>query len=129
MIDFDDEEFSALSTHEIKAMVDRTAEFADSLQFSSVGDLQSHMQNTISQMRGDKTVTDTTASVSNAGGGIGLQQRNPRAEEDELGLSQLASAVNQISAAQSYQNSVITGHGSNLMWIEDEMAAENAQYL
>ena len=48
MIDLDDEEFSALSTHEIKAMVDRTAEFADSLQFSSVGDLQSHMQNTIS---------------------------------------------------------------------------------
>ena len=78
-------------------------------------------------MRGDKTVTDTTASVSNEGGGIGLQ-RNLRNDDDELGLSQLASAVNQISAAsQSYQNSVITGHnGSNMMWIEDELAAENA---
>ena len=55
------------------------------------------MQNTISQMRGDKTVTETTASVSNEGGGI---KRNVRiADEDELGLSQLASAVNQISAS------------------------------
>ena len=49
-------------------------------------------------MRGDKTVTETTASVSNEGGGI---KRNVRIEDDELGLSQLASAVNQISAAQS----------------------------
>jgi hypothetical protein len=41
---------------------------------------------TISQMRGDKTVTETTASVSNEGGGIGLQ-RLVRQDEDELGLS------------------------------------------
>ena len=61
------------------------------------------MQNTISMMRGDKTITETTASVSNEGGGINVLQRNAREghdeEEDELGLSQLASAVNQISAA------------------------------
>ena len=44
------------------------------------------MQNTISQMRGDKTVTETTASVSIEGGGIGLQ-RNLRGDDDELGLS------------------------------------------
>jgi len=44
-------------------------------------------------MRGDKTVTDTTMSVSNEGGGIS-HIRNPRPDEDELGLSQLASAVN-----------------------------------
>lgn len=73
MRDFDEEEFNAaLSTHEIKAMMDRTQEFADSMHFSSVGDLHSLMQNTISQMRGNKTVTDTTASVSNNDGGIGL---------------------------------------------------------
>ena len=52
-------------------------------------------------MRGNKTVTDTTASVSIGGGGISLQ-RNLRGDEDELGLSQLASAVNQISAAHSH---------------------------
>lgn len=79
LLDFDSEEFSALSTHELKAMY-------NSMQFSSVGELHSHMQSTISQMRGDKTVTDTTASVSIEGGGIGLQ-RNLRADEDELGLS------------------------------------------
>ena len=67
-------------------MMDRTAELADSMQFSNLSDLHSHMQNTISQMRGDKTVTDTTASVSNEGGGISLQ-RNPRGDDDELGLS------------------------------------------
>jgi len=81
------------------------------------------MQNTISQMRGDTTVTDTTASVSHNDGGIGLQ-RNVRGDDDELGLSQLASAVNQISAAHiSQQNSVITGRGSNMLWLEDEMEA------
>jgi len=41
---------------------------------------------TLSQMRGDKTVTETTASISNEGGGIGLQ-RLARQDEDELGLS------------------------------------------
>ena len=113
---FDAEEEMALSTQEIRAMVDRTAEYADSNQLSSLGlgDLHSHMQNTISQMRGNKTVTETTASVSIGGGGISLQ-RNLRGDEDELGLSQLASAVNQISAAHSHQHSVITGEGSNMM--------------
>ena len=92
----DDEDARILSTEEIKAMVEATAEYADSNQFSSYGDLSRHMQNTISMMRGDKTVTETTASVSIEGGGI---KRNMRVEDDELGLSQLASAVNQISAA------------------------------
>ena len=46
-----------------------------------------------------------------------------RGEDDELGLSQFTSAVNQISAHQQ-QNSVLTGHGSNMLWIEDE-AFEN----
>ena len=32
-----------LSTFEIKAMIDRTAEYADSNQFSSLGDLSRHM--------------------------------------------------------------------------------------
>ena len=73
-------------------------------------------------MRGNKTVTETTASVSHDDGGI--LQRNARADEDELGLSQLAQAVNQISAAQSYQNSVITGRGSNMMSLEDDEALE-----
>ena len=61
---------AALSTHQIQAMLDRTAEYASSAQLSSVGDLHSHMQNTISQMRGNKTVTETTASVSQDDGGI-----------------------------------------------------------
>ena len=53
-------------------------------------------------MRGNKTVTETTASVSFDDGGI---RRNPaRADEDELGLSQLASAVNQISFAAGAQS-------------------------
>ena len=57
------------------------------------------MQNTISMMRGDKTITETTASVSNEGGGIKLLHRNARGEghddeDDDLALSQLASAVN-----------------------------------
>lgn len=83
------------------------------------------MQNTISQMRGDKTVTETTASVSNEGGGI---KRNVRiADDDELGLSQLASAVNQISASQSQQNSVITGQGSRMIQLEDEIDGQHLQ--
>ena len=82
----DDVEADFISARGLQAMY-------DSMQFSSVSELHSHMQNTISQMRGDKTVTDTTASVSIDGGGIGLQ-RNPRGDDDELGLSQLASAVN-----------------------------------
>ena len=47
---YDAEEEMALSTQEIRAMVDRTAEYADSNQLSSLGlgDLHSHMQNTIS---------------------------------------------------------------------------------
>ena len=57
----------------------------------SVSDLHSHMQNTISQMRGDKTVTETTASVSNNNGAGGFLQRNDiegvRGEDDDLGLS------------------------------------------
>ena len=87
----------------------------------SVSDLHSHMQNTISQMRGDKTITETTASVSNGGGGIISMRRFGEGgtgamnnyevgeEDDELGLSQLASAVNQISAVQTHQHSVMTG--------------------
>ena len=77
---------------------------------------------TISQMRGDKTVTETTASVSNEGGGIGLQ-RLVRQDEDELGLSQLVSAVNQNSANSQHQNSMMTGHG-NMLWIEDDEAVD-----
>ena len=46
-------------------------------------------------MRGDKTVTETTASVSNEGGGINRRQAGgPEDDDDELALSQLASAVN-----------------------------------
>ena len=55
-------------------------------------------------MRGDKTITETTASVSNEGGQINIVHRAaPDAQEDddedEHALSQLASAVNQFSAA------------------------------
>ena len=56
-------------------------------------------------MRGDKTITETTASVSIEGGGIKLLHRNVREveghedDDDDLALSQLASAVNQISAS------------------------------
>ena len=55
----------------------------------SMANLESMMTSrntTLSQMRGDKTVTETTASISNEGGGIGLQ-RLARQDEDELGLS------------------------------------------
>jgi len=45
---YEAEEDRALSTQEIKAMIDRTAEYADSNYFSSLGDLSRHMQNTIS---------------------------------------------------------------------------------
>lgn len=64
-------------------MVDRTAEYADSNQLSNLSDLHSHMQNTISMMRGDKTITETTASVSNEGGGINLQRNAREEREDE----------------------------------------------
>ena len=126
VLDEDDEH--ALSTQDSRAMVDRTQEYADSnLHLSSLGDLHSHMQNTISMMRGDKTITETTASVSNVeGGNITVLPRSGDArgeDEDELGLSQLASAVNQISAAHlnvsQLQQSIVTGQDSNMLQLED----------
>ena len=46
-------------------------------------------------MRGNKTITETTASVSLNDEEGGIVQRNQRHDdEEELGLSQLASAVN-----------------------------------
>ena len=61
-------------------------------------------------MRGNKTITETTASVSNEGGGINVVHRGgqrsqggPDDDDDELALSQLASAVNQISALHHHQ--------------------------
>ena len=44
----DAEDARVLSTEEIKAMVEATAEYADSNAFSSYGDLSRHMQTTIS---------------------------------------------------------------------------------
>ena len=148
---------SALSAAEFKAVLTRTAEqyaatakeqlsqasgmaqpnensaaLVNSMMMS-VSDLHSHMQNTISQMRGDKTVTETTASVSNNNGAGGFLQRNDiegvRGDDDDLGLSQLASAVNQISAVQSHQHSVMTGQGSNLVWAEGYEAIDGGQNL
>lgn len=91
-----------------------------SLANANYESMMTSYNNTISQMHGDKTVTETTASVSNEGGGIGLQ-RHARPDEDELGLSQLASAVNQISARSQLQNSAMTDNGgSKMMWIEED---------
>lgn len=71
--------------------------------------------NTISCMHGDKTVTETTASISNEGGGIGVRG----GEEDEVGLSQFASAANQISC----QSSLIEEAGQRI-WAREQDHAE-----
>ena len=43
-----EEEMSGLSTRDLKALLDRPAEYADSHQLSNISDLHSLMQNTIS---------------------------------------------------------------------------------
>ena len=53
----------------------------------------------ISQSREKTMITETTCSVSNEGGGI--VQKPQRFEEEELGLSQFASAAGQISQGHS----------------------------
>lgn len=47
----------------------------------------SSRNNTISQLHGDKTLTETTASVSNEDGCIGLQRQARHGDDDDLGLS------------------------------------------
>ena len=60
----------------------------------------------ISQSREKTMITETTCSVSNEGGGI--VQKPQRFDEEELGLSQFASAAGQISQGHSlYESSAL----------------------